>query len=95
VTAGVGSNAVLDWVHKVTLQDVAAGEAEDSPALRTLVASGLVEQQPNGGHVITEAGRIALEDDAPSRLERILWPILAGCAAVYVVVTVVDWVSNA
>jgi hypothetical protein len=58
--------AVLDAVHKLTLRAVARGDAGESPALRTLVASGLVEQHPDGGHVVTAAGRVALKDDDES-----------------------------
>jgi len=58
--------AVLDAAHRLTLRAVARGDAGESPALRTLVASGLVEQHPDGGHVVTAAGRVALKDDDES-----------------------------
>lgn len=57
------ASPVLDWAHKLTLRSVADGDADESPALRTLVASRLVEQRPDGTHAITPAGRVALEDD--------------------------------
>jgi hypothetical protein len=41
---------MLDWAHRLTLKAVDAGKAEDSPALRTLVATGSVEQRSDGGH---------------------------------------------
>jgi len=84
--------AVLDWAHDLTLRAVAAGDYDDSPALRTLVASGLVEQHPDGGYAVTAAGRVALEDREP-RWMRIAWYVAAVAGAVYGAGTVVDWLS--
>ena len=84
---------MLDWAHRVTLRSVDHGNGDDCPALRTLVATGLVEEQPDGGYVVTQAGRVALQDDKPERWERIVWPIVGVIASVYVVVTVIDWIT--
>jgi hypothetical protein len=37
---------VLDFVHRLMLRAVAAGDDDDCPALRTLVATGLVTPAP-------------------------------------------------
>ncbi len=81
---------MLDWAHDLTLRAVADGDYEDSPALRTLVASGLVEQDPDGGYAVTPAGRVALQDREPKWM-RAVWPIAAIVGAVYVASTVIDW----
>jgi hypothetical protein len=59
--------SVLDPTHKLVLQAVAQGRpGTDSPAMRQLVATGLVEQRADGGYDVTPDGRIALEDDEPA-----------------------------
>lgn len=85
----------LCWIGPIgiTLRSVDHGDCGDCPALRTLVASGLVEEQSDGGYVVTEAGRVALQDDEPERWERIVWPIVGVFASAYVVVTVIDWIT--
>lgn len=83
---------VLDWSHDLTLRAVADGDYEGSPALRTLVANGLVEQDPDGGFAVTAAGRVAREDREP-RWMRIVWPVAALVGAVYVASIVVDWLG--
>lgn len=83
---------MLDWAHDLTLRAVADGDYDDSPALRTLVASGLVEQDPDGGCAVTPAGRVALED-RDSRWMRVAWLVAAVAGGVYVASTVVDWLS--
>ena len=44
---------VLDFAHSLTLRAVADGDHDDSPALRSRVASGLVEEQVEGRYAIT------------------------------------------
>jgi hypothetical protein len=83
---------MLDWAHRLTLKAVDAGKAEDSPALRTLVATGLVEQRSDGGHAVTAAGRAALEEDEPRGWQRFLWPVTGVCAGSYVVITIIQWI---
>ncbi len=83
---------MLEWAHDLTLRAVADGDYDDSPALRTLVASGLVEQHPDGGYAVTPAGRVALEGREPCWM-RIAWRVAAVGGAVYVASTVVDWLS--
>ena len=83
--------AVLDWAHRTTLRAVARGDCDDSPALRTLLATGLAEQAPDGGCTVTAAGRLALEAGEWQRWERIVYPFGAVCGAVLVVGTVVSW----
>jgi hypothetical protein len=84
---------VLDLAHRLVLQGVDQGDCDDCPALRTLLATGLVEQQPDGGYVVTQAGRVALQDGESDRRQRIVWRIVGVCAAAYVVVTVIDRVT--
>jgi len=84
---------MLDWAHSMTLRAVADGDCDDSPALRTLVATGLVEQEPDGACTVTAAGRLALEADAPPLWERIVYPVAGVCAGVYVIATVIAWVT--
>ncbi len=82
------AETVLDWPHKLTLRAVAEGDADESPALRTLVASGLVEQHPDGRHVVTAAGRAALEDDGESglgTLSQMTWGIAVALFSVIVI----------
>ena len=82
---------MLDWAHDLTLRAVANGDYDDSPALRTLVASGLVEQDSDGGYAVTPAGRVALEEGEPKGWMRIVWPVAALAGAVYVASDVIDW----
>lgn len=84
---------MLDWAHTLVLRAVASGDHDDSPALRTLVASGLVEQLTDGGYRITSAGQVALEDGEPKRWERVVWPVVGVAGAAYVAITVIDWVT--
>jgi hypothetical protein len=59
--------SVLDATHTLVLRAIAQGRpGADSPAMRRLVATGLVEQRADGGYDVTPAGRIALEDDEPA-----------------------------
>lgn len=84
---------MLDWAHGTTLQAVANGKDAESPALDTLIASGLVERGADGSLRVTAAGEVALESDKPPRWERIAWPVVAVVGAVYAVLAVVDWVT--
>lgn len=84
---------MLDWAHGHALRDVDGGSADDSPALRTLVDAGLVRRLDDGGHALTDAGRVALEADIPSRLERVGWFVLTTCLTLLVVTTVVGWLT--
>jgi hypothetical protein len=54
---------MLDWAHSLVLRSVAHGDQADSPALQTLIATGLVERGDDGLLVVTPPGAIALEDD--------------------------------
>ncbi len=54
---------MLDFAHSLILRSVANGDQDDSPALQTLIATGLVERGDDGRVSITPAGRVALEDD--------------------------------
>ena len=83
---------MLDWAHDLTLRAVADGDYEDSPALRTLVASGLVAHDPDGGYAVTPAGRVALEEREP-RWMRIVWRVATLVGAVFVASIVVDWLG--
>lgn len=84
---------MLDWAHSLVLRAVAQGDDADSPALRTLVATGLVERRADGSHGVTPAGRAALEAGVPSRAEGVAWRVFGVCSALFVVVTVARWVT--
>ena len=84
---------MLDFSHRLTLQAAEKGKGDDSPAMQSLVATGLVAQSDDGGYVVTPAGRHALEASAPSRWERILWPIFGVCGAIVLVGNIIDWVG--
>jgi hypothetical protein len=84
---------VLDWAHLLVLRAVSQGHDDDSPALRTLVATGLVERRADDSHVVTAAGQIALDAGRSSRGERVAWRVLAVCALLVIAGQVVDWVT--
>ena len=85
---------MLDSGHQLILRAVADGDADvASPALNNLLASGLVEERGDGRYAITAAGRVALEDDEPTRWERLVWPVLTICGGVLVVDAIIGWVS--
>jgi hypothetical protein len=84
---------MLDFAHSLTLKAVDQGRAEDSPALRTLIETGLVEQRSDGGHVVTAAGRAALEEGEPRGWQRFLWPVIGACAGIYAVATIIQRVG--
>jgi hypothetical protein len=52
---------MLDAAHSLILRSVADGDQDDSPALETLIATGLIARGEDGRVVVTPAGRIALE----------------------------------
>lgn len=84
---------MLDWSHGLALRAVANGDDDESPAVRTLIATGLVEERAGGGYVVTAAGRAALDDDEPSPRMRIVLRIATVGLAVVVVSKVVDLVT--
>jgi hypothetical protein len=83
---------VLDQAHRLALRGVAEGEAGDSPALRDLVATGLVAERAEGGYDVTSAGRAALGAGS-ARWERIALVVASLGLAVLVVDTVAGWLS--
>jgi hypothetical protein len=85
---------VLDWPHLWVLKAVSDGDQDcESPALRDLVATGLVEQRDDGSLIVTQSGRTALEVSKPSRVERVMWQVLTGCLGIIAIVAVVGWVT--
>lgn len=84
---------MLDWAHRSTLRAVGDDSGEDCPALRNLVASGLVERRDDGCYAVTPAGRAALDASEPERWEKLLWPVVGVGSAVVIVDTVIDWVT--
>jgi len=82
---------VLDFAHRLALQAVHEGEGEDSPALRSLLAAGLVGRSDDGGYVVTPAGEAALKASRPSRWERISWRFLVVCGGILSTAIVIDW----
>jgi hypothetical protein len=82
---------MLDWSHGLALRAVADGDDDDSSAVRTLIATGLVEERVGGGYVVTAAGRAALDDDEPSPRMRIVLRIGTVCLGVLAVSIVIDW----
>jgi len=82
---------VLDVAHRVVLRGVARGDDDDSPALRNLVATGLVAER-DGGYEVTPAGQIAL-DKGPAQWERIAWVAFGVGWLVILGDTIAGWVS--
>lgn len=86
---------MLDWAHRLVLRSVARGDGDDSPALRDLVAAGLVAEREDGGYDITPAGRVALDaaSTRPARWERIA--LVAGSVglAILAIDAVAGWVT--
>lgn len=77
---------VLDWAHDLTLRGVANGDGDgdETPAMRTLVESGLVAQLADGRYELTPAGRVALEagNDPRKRWALLVLAIGLGILAV-------------
>jgi DNA-binding PadR family transcriptional regulator len=74
---------MLTWAHSVTLESVAQGDPDpEAPALKDLVATGLVRHREDGDYEVTDQGRAALEIGKPSRFDRISNRILAVCAVI-------------
>jgi hypothetical protein len=84
---------VLDFSHRLVLRAVDKGRGDDSPALRSLVAAGLVARSDGGGYIVTPAGEAALEASKPSRLEVSLWTVLGVCGGIVSIATIIGWVS--
>jgi hypothetical protein len=88
--------SVLDATDKLVLQGVVQGRPGiDSPAMRRLVATGLVEQRADGSYDVTPAGRIALEDDEPadtSSAARLRLALALG-VAVFSAAWVIRWLT--
>jgi hypothetical protein len=83
VLDSVTLDPVLDRAHALTLRAAAQGKVRDSPALRNLVAAGLVvEAAQSRGYELSPAGRAALVASTPSRLES--WGVRITAAAVLV-----------
>jgi hypothetical protein len=83
---------MLDFGHRTVLKSVASGRAtRASPALANLVAAGLV-RETGGRHVVTDAGRVALEAGKTTRVERIGWPVAWVCLVIVAVASVLDFV---
>jgi hypothetical protein len=83
---------VLDLPHRVVLRAVDRGDDDDSPALRDLVATGLVAQRDGGGYDLTPAGRIALDKGA-ALWERIAWTAFVVGWLVILGDTVAGWLT--
>ena len=87
---------MLDWVHRLKLRSVAAGDDDpESPALDNLLATGLVARRAgDGGYEVTDAGRAALEAAEPGRGERrfqtVILTVLGVCGALILVGWIVD-----
>jgi hypothetical protein len=84
---------VLDFAHKLTLQSVEKGEGEDTPAMQSLLATGLVGRSDDGGYVLTPAGEAALEEGKSTRMEmRVLW-VLCVCLGLLAITGTIDWMT--
>lgn len=84
---------MLDWAHSLVLRAVEQGDSDDCPALRNLVAAGLVRRAADGSCTVTPAGRVALEVDRPTRWERIALPLMLVVGALFAVTTIVQWAT--
>jgi hypothetical protein len=85
---------LLDWAHRLVLQGVADGDDSQSPALQTLVATGLVAyDEPSGTHQLTEAGQAALEASKPSRSELTALGVMTLALLIFAVDAAVGWVT--
>ncbi len=85
---------MLDGPHRLVLRSVARGDHEDdSPALRNLMDTGLVERV---GDVIriTPAGTVALRASEKTRWQKALLFVAAVGAAVTAVAAVVSELSG-
>jgi hypothetical protein len=84
---------VLDFAHRLTLQGVDKGDGEDTPAMQSLLATGLVGRGEDGGYVLTPAGEAALEASTSSRLEMRLLRVLCVCLGILSIAAIIDWVT--
>ncbi len=79
----------------MVLKGVLAGDTDDSPALRNLIACGLVEDGDGpGGLRVTAAGRCALDASKKSRTEVWARRVLAVSVIVVALGGVVDWIAG-
>lgn len=86
--------AMLDWAHEMTLRAVASGGADDSPALRTLIKTGLVaEAHQPGSYILTPAGQAALAAGKRPRLERFGLQVAGAGLVILAVTDVIGWVT--
>lgn len=81
---------VLDLAHRLTLRAVDEGQGEDTPAMQSLPATGLVGRSDDGGYVVTPAGKAALEASRSGRRERISWTLLVVCGGILAIAVVID-----
>ncbi len=86
---------MLDTPHTLVLRAVDSGDAADSPALRNLVACGLVVEVPAPRrYEVSPQGRAALEASKPSRLAGWAIRILAVSVGVLAAINVIEWVAG-
>jgi hypothetical protein len=80
---------MLDWAHHVVLRSVEKGDTDESPALDTLIATGLVRRRDSSeGYDLTDAGRAALKAGRSSRLDRwSSWGLAIGGS-----ILIVSWI---
>ena len=84
---------MLDLAHRLTLRAVDKGDGEDTPAMQSLLATGLVGRGDDGGYVLTPAGEAALQASKPSRLEMRLSWVLCVCLGILSITAIIGWVS--
>jgi hypothetical protein len=86
---------MFDFAHRLTLKAAARGTADDSPALRNLIASRLVEEADRPGEYrLTTAGQAALEADRPTRFDRFLSRLTFGGLLLLAIGFVGGWLAG-
>jgi hypothetical protein len=84
---------MLDFAHRLTLQAVERGVAEQSPALDNLIACGFVHRAgPRDELALTDAGRRALAASSRSRLEAWGWTLIGVTVVALAIGVVVGWI---